>query len=114
RFKTALDNMRQGLCMFDRDKRLIVSNRRYAEMYDIPPDQLKPGMKLDEILRQRLDAGNAPVEGMNVFVDKRLSLVPETEPCTFDVEMSDGRVISISHQPFGDGCYVATHEDITE
>jgi diguanylate cyclase (GGDEF)-like protein len=114
RFETALDNMRQGLCMFDRDKRLIVSNRRYAEMYDIPPDRVKPGMRLDEILRQRLDAGNAPVEGMNVFVDKRLSIVDENEPCTFDVEMSDGRVISILHQPFGDGCWVATHEDITE
>jgi diguanylate cyclase (GGDEF)-like protein len=113
-FETALDNMRQGLCMFDRDKRLIVSNRRYAEMYEIPPDQVKPGMRLDEILRQRLGAGNAPVEGMNVFVDKRLSIAAENEPCTFDVEMSDGRVISILHQPFGDGCWVATHEDITE
>jgi diguanylate cyclase (GGDEF)-like protein len=114
RFETALDNMRQGLCMFDRDKRLIVSNRRYAEMYGIPPDQVKPGMRLGEILRQRLDAGNAPVEGMNVFIDKRLSLAAESEPCTFDVEMSDGRVISIIHQPFGDGCWVATHEDMTE
>jgi diguanylate cyclase (GGDEF)-like protein len=114
RFETALDNMRQGLCMFDRDKRLILSNRRYAEMYGIPPDQVKPGTKLDEILRQRFDAGNAPVEGINVFVDKPLSLVGESEPCTFDVEMSDGRVISVIHQPFGDGCWVATHEDITE
>jgi len=114
RFETALENMRQGLCMFDRDRRLIVSNRRYAEMYNIPPDQVKPGMRLDEVLRQRLDAGNVPVEGMNVFVDKRLNIVAENEPCTYDIEMSDGRVIAILHQPFDNGCWVATHEDMTE
>ena len=114
RLETALENMRQGLCMFDRDKRLIVSNRRYAEMYGIPPDKVRPGMSVDEILRQRFDAGNVPVEGMNVFVDKRLGIVAENEPCTFDVEMTDGRVISILHQPFDNGCWVATHEDMTE
>jgi diguanylate cyclase (GGDEF)-like protein len=112
--EAALNNMRQGLCMFDGDKRLVVSNHRYAEMYNIPPDQVKPGMALDEILRQRLDAGNVPVEGMNVFLDKRLEVATENQPCAFDVEMTDGRVISILHQPYGDGGWVATHEDVTE
>jgi PAS domain-containing protein len=36
--KSALNNMRQGLCMFDADKRLVVSNRRYAEIYNIAYD----------------------------------------------------------------------------
>jgi predicted signal transduction protein with EAL and GGDEF domain len=93
---------------------LIVSNRRYAEMYGISPDKVKPGMSVDEILRQRFDAGNAPVEGMKVLVEMRLSIVTENEPCTFDVEMTDGRIISILHQPFDNGCWVATHEDMTE
>jgi diguanylate cyclase (GGDEF)-like protein len=114
RFDSALNNMRQGLCMFDRDKRLVVSNRRYAEMYNISPDKVKPGMMLDDILRQRFDAGNVPVEGINVFVDKRLKIAEGASACAFDVEMTDGRVISIMHQPWGDGGWVATHEDITE
>jgi diguanylate cyclase (GGDEF)-like protein len=114
RFQAALNNMSQGLCMFDRDKRLIVSNRRYAELYNIPPDKVKPGMKLDEILRQRLEAGNVPVEGMNAFLDKRLKIAGENEACAFDVEMTDGRVFSILHRPHDDGGWVATHEDITE
>ena len=32
---TALANMANGLCMFDRDQRLIVCNERYAEMYSL-------------------------------------------------------------------------------
>jgi diguanylate cyclase (GGDEF)-like protein len=114
RFESALNNMTQGLCMFDGNKRLVLSNRRYAEMYGIPPDKVRPGVTLDEILRQRLDAGNVPVEGMNAFFDGRLDLVAENQPCAFDVKMTDGRVISILHQPYGDGGWVATHEDITE
>jgi diguanylate cyclase (GGDEF)-like protein len=114
RFEAALDNMTQGLCMFDRDKRLVVFNRRYAEMYNISPDKVAPGMELAEVLQQRLDAGNAPIGGANVFLDKRLDIAAENEPCAFDVEMVDGRTIFIRHQPTVDGGWVATHEDVTE
>jgi diguanylate cyclase (GGDEF)-like protein len=114
RFETALNNMRQGLCMYDRDRRLVVSNRRYAEMYKLRPEDVKPGMTLEEIIRQRVEAGNAPLEGNNAFVDKRVALVGEDEACAFDVEMSDGRIILIQHSPCRDGGYVATHEDVTE
>jgi len=114
RFEAALDNMTQGLCMFDRDKRLVVFNRRYAEMYNISPDKVRPGMELSEVLRQRLDAGNKPIGGANVFLDKRLDIAAEHEPCAFDVEMADGRTIFIRHQPTTDGGWVATHEDVTE
>ena len=35
RFDAALNNMSHGLCMFDGDRRLIVCNKRYAEMYGL-------------------------------------------------------------------------------
>ena len=35
--------MPQGLAMFDAEQRLIVCNRRYAEMYGLTPEQVKPG-----------------------------------------------------------------------
>ncbi len=100
--------------MFDRDKRLVVFNRRYAEMYNIPLDKITPGMELAEVLRQRLDAGNTPIGGANVFLDKRLDIAAENEACAFDVEMADGRTIFVRHQPTTDGGWVATHEDVSE
>ena len=114
RFSAALENMSHGLCMFDADRRLIVSNRRYAEMYRIPPERVTPGMSLADVLQQRLEAGNAPVGGKDVFVSNRLAIVAENEPCAFDVEMMDGRTIFVRHQPTADGGWVATHEDMTE
>src|ERR1700737_3489271 len=95
RFEAALNNMTQGLCMFDRDKRLVVSNRRYAEMYRIPWQEVKSGMSLYDILRQRLEAGNHPIGGGDAFVASRLVVVAESKATTFVVEMMDGRVISV-------------------
>ena len=43
RFATAIDNISQGICFFDANERLILSNRRYSEIYRIPPGNLQPG-----------------------------------------------------------------------
>ena len=110
RFEAALNNMTQGLCMFDRENRLVVSNRQYAQMYGISPDDIRPGMPLDDLL----DAGNQPIGGGNAFVANRLATAAEGEATAFVVELADGRTISVRHQPLAGGGWVATHEDITE
>ena len=56
RLQTALTNMSQGLCLFDPDQRVVVANRRYAEIYGLRPDQLKPGTTLRDILSACLSA----------------------------------------------------------
>jgi|GEM_PF-7094402 len=43
RFDTALNNMSQGLCFFDGAQRLITCNRRYIDMYDLPPGNRAAG-----------------------------------------------------------------------
>ena len=58
RFEAAIENMSQGLCFFDGAQRLIVSNRRYAELYDLPPDRVRPGVTLREIIDLRFAAGS--------------------------------------------------------
>jgi PAS domain-containing protein len=51
RITTALNHMSQGLCMFDADKKLIVCNERYGQMYGIPPEQMQPGTPFRQILQ---------------------------------------------------------------
>ena len=50
--------MSQGLSMFGADRRLIIANEQYAEVYGIPPDVIKPGMTLREIRELRVAAGS--------------------------------------------------------
>src|SRR5262249_36511814 len=54
---TALNNMSQGLCMFDAQARLVVSNRRYLEIYELSADVVNPGCALHAPRRHRRDGG---------------------------------------------------------
>lgn len=114
RFKIALDYMSQGLCFFDRDKRLIVSNRRYAEIYGLSPAQIAPGMTLRQIVELRGTAGSDPVMSYDDYIDFVPSRDSVYSPTGMVVELRNGRTVAIRHQPLEDGGYVATHEDITE
>src|SRR5262249_33552925 len=53
----AMDNMSQGLCMFDSSARLLVGNKRYIELYRLSSKKTKPGSSLRELLKQRIAAG---------------------------------------------------------
>jgi PAS domain-containing protein len=54
----AIDNMTQGLSMFDGAARLVVCNRRYIEMSRLPPENFRPGTPLREILIHRAAVGH--------------------------------------------------------
>jgi diguanylate cyclase (GGDEF)-like protein len=112
RLETALTNMTQGLCMFDRDKRVVVANRPYAELYGLSPEQLKPGTAMEEILKARAATGLYGNVDPQSFVKGRLATFKRE--ATEVVELSDGRFISVLRRPLADGGLISTHEDITE
>jgi methyl-accepting chemotaxis protein len=113
RFSAALENMSQGLCMFDATQRLIVCNKRYAELYELTGEQTKPGTTLREILGYRIAKGKAPGDHEG-YINDRIREVTANKPHQTTNKLNDGRYISIVHKPMEDGGWVATHEDITE
>jgi diguanylate cyclase (GGDEF)-like protein/PAS domain S-box-containing protein len=108
RFDAAISNMSQGLCLFDADKRLVISNKRYQEMYRLPDELVLPGTPLSLILQHYADRG----EATNLTVDQHVQLMPTLRKQEF--EPVDGRKIFIQRKPLPDGGWVATHEDVTE
>jgi len=61
RYQTAIDAIAQGFCFFDGEERLILSNRRFAAIYQLAPEQVRPGMRLREIVELRVTAGTSPI-----------------------------------------------------
>jgi diguanylate cyclase (GGDEF)-like protein len=111
--EAAINNMSQGLLMFDADARLVICNRRYLDMYALSADQVKPGCSLRDLLDLRGSAGlfrGDPDEYVSSLVDA----MGQGEDCTRLVELPDGRTIAILNHPMPGGGWVATHEDITE
>ncbi|WP_192177389.1 diguanylate cyclase domain-containing protein, partial [Mesorhizobium amorphae] len=113
RFETAIDNVSQGICFFGADERLILCNRRYAEIYRIAPDELQPGLTLGEIVERRVAAGTSAMPA-DAYLTMARSVNSSNASRIWSAKLADGRTIQICHQPMPDGSWVATHEDITE
>jgi diguanylate cyclase (GGDEF)-like protein len=114
RFDAALNNMSQGLCMFDRENVLLVVNRRFCEIYRVDPAKVVPGITFREMMAFSIAAGNHARTDADALVARRLAFIARREAATAFQELADGRVIAISHEPMRDGGWVVTYEDITE
>src|SRR5581483_5252261 len=111
---TALENMVQGLAMFDADGRVVIANDRYAQLYGLDPAQVRPGTTLREIVEQRIAKGLYSGWKVDDVVTHLRDRVGTKEASRIITKLSDGRVIAASIQPRADGGWVVTHEDITE
>ncbi|HEY2755393.1 MAG TPA: EAL domain-containing protein [Pseudolabrys sp.] len=108
----AVNNMIQGLCMFDAQNRLLVWNERYRAMYNIAPGGLCYGMSLRDVLAARAAAGTFSVDPDRYISDLN-DVIRQDKSLTTTTTLSDGRVIALVNQPTAGGGFVATHEDIT-
>ncbi len=55
--QSVLNNLLQGVVMFDAEARLVFCNPRYVEMYGLSPKVVKPGCSLRDILEHRCEVG---------------------------------------------------------
>jgi diguanylate cyclase (GGDEF)-like protein len=113
RLDAAMNNVPQGLCMFDAAERLIVSNARYMDMYGLSSALLEPGCALRDLLAQRETAGSFALDSDRYIAELRAQLALG-KPFSAITHLQDGRVISVQNQPVAGGGWVAMHEDITQ
>ena len=107
----ALNNMRQGLCMYDSEWRLVLCNERYRQMYGLPAEVVKPGCTFRDVIEQQRAAGNVEVDP-DSYVGELVKRLSEG-PIETLMHLADGRWIRLVQQPIAGGGWVATHEDVT-
>jgi diguanylate cyclase (GGDEF)-like protein len=109
---TALENMSQGLCMYDADGRIALFNERYSRMMHLPAERLK-GLSLLDVLKHRKatgDFGGDPEElAARITSDARAG-----KSSSRVLEAQAGRTLRVVEHPMQGGGWVATFEDITE
>ena len=115
RFDAALENMTQGLCLFDAGHRLVVWNRRYLDIFGLAPTDLSVGMSQRAIIERLVALGRyqpgATVDSLSEGT--RTSLAGDSGKPVLR-ELADGRAIAATHRPMEGGGWVATFEDVTE
>jgi methyl-accepting chemotaxis protein len=112
RLVTALNNMSEGLCMFDASTRLVLCNDRYVELYGLPRDLVQPGVTLRELLEHRIRIG-AFSGDPDEYVAEMLRSLRQGQIVQNVRERPGGIFISVSSRPMRDGGWVATHQDVT-
>jgi len=113
RFDTALANMSHGLCMFDSGHRLMVWNRRFCEVYGIPPEALAPGMTIRTLIELSAARGNYPDRSVDDLISEIVPLLDSHVVTHFRRLLPDGRIIALSYQPMTGGGAVVIYEDVT-
>ncbi len=112
RFATAVNNMSQGLALFDASGHLIVCNGRYGEMLAGSGSVIEPGCTLRDIVQRRKDSGT--FEGdVDAFCDTFMTALQQRNGGTL-LTVAGARTIELRYQPLSEGGWVTTTEDITE
>jgi len=117
RFTAALNNMSHGLCIFDGDKRLVISNDTYARLYKLPAELLRPGTPHEAIIKHRVTNGILAGETSDNAAKQKLSNLTKhssDQKSSRVDQLADGRLIEVMRQPMMGGGWLATHEDVTE
>jgi len=111
RLDTAVNNMTQGLTLFDETGRLDVCNQRYIAMYGLSPDIVKPGCNFRDLMAHRLEIGSMEGE-----IDLVCSTILRDMALNRTIirRTPDGRSIQITYRQVDGSGWVATHEDITD
>ncbi len=118
-FEIALHNMARGLSMFDAEQRLIVCNRMYREIFDLPERLTQRGTPLAEIVRYHVkrETGSDSAEDIEKernWIEYHVAELARGRSFSDTRHLKNGRIILVTNQPMPQGGWVDLQEDITE
>ena len=118
-FEIALHNMARGLSMFDAEQRLIVCNRMYREIFDLPERLTRRGTPLADIVRyhvRRETGSDTPedAEKERNWIEYHVTELARGRSYSDTRHLRNGRIILVTNQPMPEGGWVDLQEDITE
>ena len=111
-FGTALVNLPHGLCVYDRDRRLVMWNERYWSLYGMTSEPAYVGMTLREVFQARIDAGVIPFD-IDEYLLRSKKVSRLGQGANFVENLADGRILSIGLGLLPDGGWVSIQQDIT-
>ena len=114
----ALENMSQGLCLFDKDERLLLANRRYSEIFAFPEGFVRPGLSFSEIIEGGLACIHADPQvwrpKAREIYSRHRSIIRQSGGGAIIEKLSSGISVQMKYRTLPDGAWVATYEDISE
>jgi signal transduction histidine kinase len=111
--QSTLENIGEGLSVFDSRGRLIARNSRFCELLELPPD-LPVGAPLRDILMLQAARGDFGLDDPSAEVAKRLEWFYRDVPTIKERSTPCGRILQIRRRAMPDGAIVSVYSDITD
>jgi diguanylate cyclase (GGDEF)-like protein len=112
RFDAALAHMPHGLCTVDAAGKVVIANRKAAELFGATVEMLRLNVSLPEFIGY---VGLAKFgETLRAQFSERCAQWLENGNLPLDLPLRDGRHLELSRNPVPDGSAVIIIEDVTE
>ena len=109
-----LQNMQQGLVVFDKELRVRIWNHKIAEVFDLPQTMQQVGMSAELPIRLLAETGVLGPGEVNELVALRMTAMREAAAGTEEIALGNGRIVERVFQRMPDGGVLATYLDVTE
>src|SRR5436305_631142 len=113
--QTIIDNMTDGVSLFDKDMRWLFSNRPHMQTMGYTPDTIRPGMPIEEMIRLHASRGEyGSPQDVEALVREAVERVCAPGGTRYERRMQNGRYIEFNFKPVSDGGLLGVYRDITE
>jgi Na+/proline symporter/signal transduction histidine kinase/CheY-like chemotaxis protein len=112
--QSALDQVRHGLGVFDKDMRLICWNRQFRELLDLPTDMARIGVPMEVVLKHCADRGDFGPGMPERLVADRMNKLSFGRETLLERPSGGKRILEVRTAAMPQGGIVATYSDITE
>src|SRR5436305_1489596 len=112
--QTIIDNMTDGVSLFDKDMRWLFSNRPHMRTMGYTPETLRPGMPIEEMIRLHASRGEYGPDDIEALVKEGVARVCAPSGTRYERRMQNGRFIEFNFKPLSDGGMLGVYRDITE
>jgi diguanylate cyclase (GGDEF)-like protein/PAS domain S-box-containing protein len=112
-YRDAIEHMHQGLCVFDAGGRIALCNSRYADVLQLPPEKVRPGLSARELIELGMTAGYYS-EGLTAKqLEQHMWANLQASPTERSTLVRGGRTYAVLPDRTSAGHWVATFEDIS-
>ncbi len=114
-FHDSIESLREGFAYYDKDRKLVVCNKQYADSNQCIEDILKPGAQWETLVREKVKLGIYQ-DASNIeesWLSQDFTNVGKTSE-SYEVRENDDRVYQIAINPSNIGGFIITRQDITD
>jgi len=112
--ETTLENMGDGIAVFDRDLNIVLHNRRMREQFSIPESLMRgKSVPAEQVIRAMAAQGHYGAGTPEQHVERLLTSLKSPEVGRYELKEQNGRIIAVHHKPLPDGRLVRRYSDVT-